>query len=379
MKTILLFPMRKISGLVTILAAMAFCHSALGAVSSEASFTTKKTAAKKPFPLSNAPIVDLDHGKFTVAGLTNQIAPEWLKPPKDLYRLGPGDRIEIELLGEAGSRSAAVVGPDGKIYYSLLPGNFVWGKSLTETRQVLMDGLQKYLRAAPDVTVTLMTATSKTVWVLGNVQNPGVHSLSAPTTLLDVITMSGGTLSVPGSPDGICDLKRSFVMREGKLVAVEFEKLLRDGDLSQNIYLRANDLVYLRSAARQNVYVLGAVAMPNVVSFSDQITLMGALSTCGGPVEYAYLSQVAIIRGSLVSPQVAEVNLKDILKGKGTDVKLEPGDIVYVPYVPWRKLAQFAEEIVRQFVYTTAANEGYRAVNPNATPIAPSINFAPSP
>lgn len=367
-----------ITALAAVIALLAFGQSTLRAAA-KAPAASKRSPAKKPFGLTNAPAVDLDHGKFAVVALTNRIEPEWLKPPKDLYRLGPGDSVEIEVLGEATSRATAVVGPDGKIYYSLLPGNRVWGKSLTETRQLIAEGLKKYLRTAPDVAVTLKSANSQTVWVLGHVQAPGVHPLSAPTTLLDVITMSGGTLSVPGSPDGICDLKRSFVMRDGVLVAVDFEKLLRDGDFSQNIYLRPNDLVYLRSATRQNIYVLGAVAVPNVVSFSDQITLMGAISTCGGPVEYAHLSQVAIIRGSLVHPQLAEVNLKDILKGKGSDIKLEPGDIVYVPYVPWRKLAQFAEDIVRQFVYTTAANEGYRAVYPNATPITPSIPFFSTP
>ena len=331
------------------------------------------TTASAGFEQTKA--VDLDGSKFDVVAVTNLLDPDWLKPAKTLYQLGPGDRLEIESLGDAASRASVVVGPDGKIYYSLLPGLNVWGRTLEGTRQALMDAMKKYLRTEPDIAVTLRAATSKTVWVLGNVQVPGVQPLAAPTTLLDIITLSGGPLTVPGAADGFCDLKRSFLMRAGKLAPIDFEKLLREGDLSQNIYVQANDLVYLRSAARQNVYVLGAVTAPNIVYFADRMTLLEAIAACGGPLEYAYQTHVAVIRGSLVNPQAAIVNFREIRTGKAKDLKLEPGDIVYIPYVPWRKLALLVEILVRDFVYTMAANEGYRAAVRNAAPLAPSIPF----
>ena len=59
-------------------------------------------------------------------------------------------------------------------------------------------------------------------------------------------------------------------MREGQLLSVDFYKLLRQGDLSQNIYLEPDDFVYLRSAVSRDVYVLGAVERPNIVGFSDK-------------------------------------------------------------------------------------------------------------
>lgn len=320
-----------------------------------------KREKKSMADLKEAPAVDLDHGKFTPAALTNQVDPAWLKPTKDFYRLGPGDVVEIEMLGEAGSATTANIGPDGKVYFSLLPGTFVWGLTLTEARQALEDGMKKFLRQPPDIAITLRSATSKTVWLLGNVQTPGIYPLNTPLTILEAITLAGGTLNIPGSRDGICDLKRSFVMRDGLLLPIDFEKLLRDGDLSQNIYLQPNDLVYLRSGSRQNIYVLGSVANPTIVSFTDQITLMGVIGTAGGPIPYAHLSQVAVIRGSLVNPEIAIVDFKKIMKGEEPDVRLQAGDIVHVPHVPWRGLARFAEDALRQFVYGMASNEGYRA------------------
>src|SRR5689334_2180979 len=53
--------------------------------------------------------------------------PAWLQPPTKAFTLGPGDRLEIEVLGETGTRAPVTVGPDGKIYYYLLPGLRVEG------------------------------------------------------------------------------------------------------------------------------------------------------------------------------------------------------------------------------------------------------------
>src|SRR5215467_74848 len=48
--------------------------------------------------------------------LNDRIDPNWLQPPTELFTLGPGDRLEIEVLGEPASRATTVVAPDGKLY-----------------------------------------------------------------------------------------------------------------------------------------------------------------------------------------------------------------------------------------------------------------------
>ena len=60
----------------------------------------------------------------------------------------------------------------------------------------------------------------------------------------------------------LADLRHSFVMRQGQSLPVDFYRLLREGDTSQNIYLQPDDFVYVPSALSQQVYVLGAVRFP---------------------------------------------------------------------------------------------------------------------
>src|SRR6184192_4268014 len=104
---------------------------------------------------------------FSSVNSSNQIRPEWLLSPTNFFKLGPGDTVEIEALGEPGPPSTAFVGPDGKIYYGLLGGTFVWGLSLSGARELLETNLAKYVRVKPEVALTLKTVGSRRVWILG--------------------------------------------------------------------------------------------------------------------------------------------------------------------------------------------------------------------
>jgi polysaccharide export outer membrane protein len=165
----------------------------------------------------------------------------------------------------------------------------------------------------------------------------------------------------PGNPgngqDEIVDFSRSFVLRNGKFLPVNFERLIKQGDASQNIFLAPDDFIFLRPVDLPSVYVLGAVG-GTVLPFSKDLTVGRVLITLGGPVKFAQEGRVVILRGSLSSPRIAQVDYQAIVKGRAHDIPLEPGDIVYVPFSPYRRAAQLVEELVDQFVRTTAVNQG---------------------
>jgi protein involved in polysaccharide export with SLBB domain len=319
--------------------------------------------------------------------VTNQLDPDWLRPGNAPFTLGPGDRLEIEILGTLNSRALTAVGPDGKIYYYLLPGLNVWGLTLAETRDLLQKELGKYL-TEPQLTVTLREVASKHVWLLGRLNRPGVYPLAAPMSLLEAIAMAGGTASSAGtqvSLQELADLRHSFVMRQGQFLPVDFSRLLREGDTSQNIYLQPDDFVYVPSASAQQVYVMGAVRSPRSVAYTDGMTLVSAMASATGaatvdwfvPGTYgvmadAYLSHVAIVRGSLSEPQMSVLDYGAIIKGKAPDVLLEPGDIVYVPNAPYATLKRYLNTILGTFITTVAANEGIAAGG--GTPLGTSLS-----
>ncbi len=299
---------------------------------------------------------------FVPLGETNQIKPEWLKPSAEPFRLGPGDRIEIEILGSIGTRTMTFVCPDGKIYYDLLPGVDVWGLTITELRLLLERELSAFYKR-PQVAVNVRAVESKSVWVLGRVNKPGLLPLPQPMTVIEAISHSGGlfTSQQGGSTEELADLSHSFLIRSGEMLPVDFQKLLHHGDTSQNVYLQADDFIYLPSSLSKEIYVLGAVNRPCPVGFTENLTLLSAIARALGPQPQAHLSQIAIVRGSLAQPKISVVDFKAILIGKSPDVRLSPRDIVYVPLSPYRTLERYTKMITDSFVRTVAANEGGHA------------------
>jgi polysaccharide biosynthesis/export protein len=325
--------------------------------------------AAKSFPPSLGP---------SMVTVSNTLDPSLLQPGQAFFTLGPGDAIEIELWSNPTSRALTLVGPDGKIYYNVLPGLDVWGLTLAQATDLLEKELAKYVNS-PRVTVTLRSVGSQFVWVLGRLNRPGIYPLVGPTTLLELIAQAGGPSRAISSvtSEDLADLRHSFIVRDGQFLPVDFYRLLHDGDASQNIYLHPGDFVYVPSTLSQEVYVLGAVRFPAALPYTERMTLVSAIAGGNGTVRFGWISaaefdpgpftkdawqtHVAILRGSLAKPQIAVVDYSAIIHGKASDVLLEPGDIVYVPNSPYTTLKRYFNIILNAFVTTVAANEGIRA------------------
>jgi polysaccharide biosynthesis/export protein len=359
-------------------------------------FIVAATGCRTRGPLFNPRSAGVDsvEGDFASAGLTNRIDKSMLTPSTEPYRLGPGDVIEVETIGEAKSGVVLSLGPDGKIYYNLLPGLSVWGMSLAEARAMLQREMATYTRATPELVINLRGVASKKVWVLGAVSSPGVYGLATPTTLLDALAASGSTQGPgdtkngeggsggqgrgegrsgrgfgPGIDDGAADYSRSFILRNGKRLPVDFDRLLKGGDLTQNIFLEPDDFIFVRPMELASVYVLGAVNGPHIATYRRDLTVSELLINAGGTAKYAQNGKVVIVRGGLSEPKIAEVDYQAIVTGKAINVRLQPGDIVYVPYTPYRMLAQLAEDVLDQFVRTVAVNQATYIVTGEDNPV----------
>jgi len=303
--------------------------------------------------------------------VTRKVDAALLRPSPDLFTLGPGDEIEIEMLGTANSRTALTIGPDGKIYFNLLPGVDIWGLTIAQAKALLEKELEKYV-SMPQVSISLRSVGSKYIWVLGKVGRPGIYPATGPMTLLEAISLAGGTAQSASqvTTTELADLKHAFVVRKGQALPVDFSKLLNEGDMTQNIYLQPDDFVYVPSGAAREIYVFGAVRMPRSLPLGPQTTVLSAISASGGPTRQAYVSHVAIVRGSLTTPQITVVDYGAIMRGKAADVPLEPHDIVYVPVSPYQILSGYLDTILTTFVNTVAANEGSYASGGSAISVS---------
>jgi len=184
------------------------------------------------------------------------------------------------------------------------------------------------------------------------VVNKGVFSFDRPLSVIEAIARAGGleTGLYLARTVELADLQRSFLVRSGQRVPVDFERLFQRGDLSQNIPLQPDDYLYFALASANEIYVLGEVMNPGVQVFAAKPSAISAITFGGGFTSRSFKSRVLVVRGSLDHPQTFVVDAAAILAGKIPDFKLQPRDIVYVSRNPWVIAAEVLDTAAKAFV-----------------------------
>jgi len=109
----------------------------------------------------------------------------------DEYRLGPGDKLRIEVYKDPQLSQSAQIRPDGKITLPLVGDLDATVKTPLELRDVIAGALKEYI-TNPTVTVIVVEALASQVFVMGEVTHPGPVQLHGPTTILQVLAVAGG-------------------------------------------------------------------------------------------------------------------------------------------------------------------------------------------
>ena len=121
---------------------------------------------------------------------------------------------------------------------------------------------------------------------------------------------------------------------EARRLSLDLDDLVIRGNPDLNLPLQPGDVVNIPIDRPVYVFVDGAVKNPGQVEgkASRPITLLQAVARAGGLTERANLRDVHVLRqdGS-GGQQRIPVNLRDIRKGKTSDLILQEGDVVVVP------------------------------------------------
>jgi polysaccharide export outer membrane protein len=160
-------------------------------------------------------------------------------PPalSDEYRLGPGDKLRIEVYKDAQLSQSAQIRPDGKITLPLIGDVKAAGLTPIELRDTMTKSLKEYV-TNPTVTVIVVEATTPLAYVMGEVNHPGAITLQSPLTIIQALALAGGLKD-------FADAKNIRVLRRTasgvQTIAFNYKEALRSsGDL---IYLRPGDTV----------------------------------------------------------------------------------------------------------------------------------------
>jgi polysaccharide export outer membrane protein len=166
------------------------------------------------------------------------VVPKGVDTPPD-YVIGPDDVLSIVFWRDKDMSDDVAVRPDGKISLPLI--NEVQASGLTpeQLRAALTTAANKFVED-PAVTVVVKAINSRKVFITGQVAKPGPYSLSAPTTVLQLIATAGGVAEYAKSD-------RIMVMRteNGKTIGRRFnyKDVSQGRNLQQNLELKPGDTI----------------------------------------------------------------------------------------------------------------------------------------
>jgi polysaccharide biosynthesis/export protein len=256
------------------------------------------------------------------------------------YRLGAGDQISIMVVGHAEATGKQIVGPDGIVTLPYVGAVKVSDLTRGEAAKAITQALTLYYEN-PSVVVGVDVYSSNNILILGAVAHPGLMQLDGPATLLSVMSRAGmGTeisTGIAGMPTGVPE--RVAVFRGNQIMWTDFKQLLENADPRLQTRLRKNDVVYVPSPHERYVSVFGEVLHPGLVDLQNGSTLVQLLAESGGIVtdragRYPKIQIIHEFTGSIQT-----VDYADILQSKKIELKLEDGDIIYVPQSKFERVA----------------------------------------
>ena len=194
--------------------------------------------------------------------------------PEAEYRVAPPDQLIVEVKGYPEYSRGVTVRPDGKITVPSVGDIMVQNMTLPEINTAVTEGLRKEL-SQPSVTVSLVAAVSKVVFVLGEVRRPGLRPYYGDMTLIEAIASAEGP-TLYADWRNVTLTRASLDPKDAKVYKVDLWKLVEKGAAEQDIALTEGDLIYVAPTPFAQVgYAFDQLLFP----FRS---LLGGLVTYGG-------------------------------------------------------------------------------------------------
>jgi polysaccharide export outer membrane protein len=160
------------------------------------------------------------------------------------YVIGAGDQLQVFVYDAPQLSTEVPVRPDGRISTPLVPELVAAGKTPKQLSQDLAARLKEYVND-PNVTVIVRNFVgpfSRQIRVIGEAAEPQAISYRDGMTVLDVMIVTKGLTRYAAG-------NRAMIVRKEngrqESVRVRLSDLLKDGDISQNVEMKAGDTLII--------------------------------------------------------------------------------------------------------------------------------------
>jgi polysaccharide export outer membrane protein len=162
------------------------------------------------------------------------------------YRIQPGDVLAITVLEDDSLNQQSLVTPDGRISVPLAGTVQASGRTVEAVESTIADRLASNFAVRPSVFVSVVSVSEEEetfpIYVLGQVENPGLVEVLPGTTLLQAVALAGGL-------DRFAATKRIQLRRadpstgQERLFLFNYKAVERGGTITSMITLREGDVL----------------------------------------------------------------------------------------------------------------------------------------
>jgi protein involved in polysaccharide export with SLBB domain len=275
------------------------------------------------------------------------------------YTLKPEDVIRIQVFNQQQIAADVPVGEDGNIAAPFVGVLYAEGKTLDEIEKELFALYKKKLLLRdPIVSVTVIQYRRLKASINGQVNRSGEIIFRPGDTIINLLSAGGGYIS------DRADARRATLRRKNskELIPVDLYALTVFGDNSQNYELQDGDVLDIPEEQRNRIMVLGQVRSPGLYPYRETMRLMDAVSVSGGEVPYRARTSKAYVMRELPGRPGEYVRINaDLVKflNKGDsmqNVKLLPGDLVYIPATNTPDFQQLNSIVNSIFIFNSLGN-----------------------
>lgn len=142
------------------------------------------------------------------------------------------------------------------------------------------------------------------------------------------------------------NLFKSYVMRNGQQLPIDFYKLIHEGDESQNIVMQGGDQIFIANATDASIMVTGEIRHSLMIPIPyGFISLREALVMAGGIPFTGNRNCIQVIRGDLTRPKIYFLTWKEMIHFPNQSLLLMPGDVVVLSEKPITQWNRFIDQL----------------------------------
>ncbi len=261
------------------------------------------------------------------------------------YFIHPGDKLNIQIYREKDLSGTFTVDSSGKINFPLLGEVYVDGLSVSELKDFLTKNLGKSYIRNPQIQVDLIESESKSISILGQIVKPGNYILASDMSLMRLISQVGGFTA--GADQKNLRIVRTDEQGNKQYLKANMDAIIKGEE--EDVKPLPGDIIFVDFAAPETkeaavatekiVTVLGQVARPGNYAVDSSTTFVKLIGQVGGFTNVAAQNRIKIVRHSPPSigssgkkvEKVFFINAKAMIEGNVKDIKIEPGDVIFVP------------------------------------------------